>query len=93
MNVSDIIRSLLDKLNQIENDDADILSNNKVQDDNNEKMMPPLQQKHELLKKSVGVESEYDEVDDFDIEKLKKNAGIANTSAIISLSDDEPLEQ
>ena len=68
--------------------------NNKIGDDNNEKMMPPLQQKQELLKKSVGVESEYDEVDDScDIETLKKNAGIQSHSAIISLSDDEPMEQ
>lgn len=90
MNITDILRSLMDKLDQIENSDADVLSNNDVEDDNNEKMMPPLQQKQELLKKAVGVDSEYDEEDcEVDIERLRKNAGIN----IQYLSDDEPLEQ
>lgn len=98
MNASDILRTLLDKLDQIENSDSDVLSNNEVEDNNNEKMMPPLQQKQELLKKAVGVESEYDqecEYDDtydIDIDELRKNAGIQDIS-IHYLSDDEPLEQ
>lgn len=95
MNITDILRTLIDKLEQIENDhdDADVLSNNDVEDNNNEKMMPPLQQKQELLKKAVGVDSEYDDNSDDscepDIERLRKNAGIS----IQYLSDDEPLEQ
>lgn len=52
-------------------------------------MVPPLQQKLEILKKSAGVESHYDQGDD-DLEVIKRNAGI--TTAQQEASDDEPLD-
>ena len=42
-------------------------------------MMPPLQQKHELLKKVAGVDSEYDDEEGCgsgDLDQMKKMAGI-----------------
>lgn len=93
MNISEILRALLDKLDQIENSDADVLSPVNAEPDHQEKMMPPLQQKQELLKKAVGVKSEYDEQDcgcepDFnnELEIMKRNAGI------IFASENDPLE-
>lgn len=64
-------------------------------------MIPPLQLKTELLKKAVGVDSVYDEngpraeevvdSESREIEKLKHNAGIP-VASVMSLSDDEPLD-
>jgi len=59
--------------------------------------IPPLQQKLELLKKSVGVDNYYDEDTDGcacdELDLIKKNAGISpNTTAIMTLSDDEPMD-
>jgi hypothetical protein len=63
MNISEILRALLDKLENIESgtvgDDSQPFDVEPEQ--SKEKMMPPLQQKTELLKKSVGVDSEYDD--------------------------------
>ena len=65
-------------------------------------MIPPLQLKTELLKKSVGVDSVYDEGGSRSdqahdnqekdmIIVLKKNAGVP-TAAVMELSNDEPLD-
>lgn len=46
----------------------------------NDKMVPPLQQKHELLKKVAGVDNEYDreggEQQPDELDRMKKMAGI-----------------
>ena len=52
-------------------------------------MVPPLQQKIELMKKSAGVESAYDEDDE--LATIKKNAGLSPT-AIIDAEEDEPFD-
>ena len=52
-------------------------------------MMTPNQQKLELLKKGVGVESEFDNDDELDA--VKRNAGISPAVVHIA-SDDDPLE-
>ena len=54
-------------------------------------MMTPNQQKLELLKKGVGVESEYDDEGDAELDAVKRNAGISPAVVHIA-SDDEPLE-
>lgn len=53
-------------------------------------MVPPLQAKLELLKKSVGVENVYDDEQSDELAVIKKNAGLAATQ---EASDDEPLDQ
>ena len=55
-------------------------------DDNVGTFIPPLQQKIELLKKSAGVKSEFDPVEDETAST--ENKTIPNQAAI----DDEPLE-
>jgi hypothetical protein len=59
-------------------------------DDNLGIMVPPLQQKIELMKKSAGVASAYDEDPEEDeLATLKRHAGL-NTAVIAD--EDEPLE-
>jgi hypothetical protein len=52
--------------------------------------VPPLQQKIELLKKSVGVNNVFDQDTD-ELEKIKKYAGI-NPVAVDEAGSDEPLD-
>lgn len=54
--------------------------------------VPPLQQKIELLKKSVGMDSVFDHGEEDEIQKLRKAAGIKNTLAQQEAADDEPLD-
>jgi hypothetical protein len=56
------------------------------------KFMPPNQQKIELLKKGVGVESEFDNESDAELDAVKRNAGINPAVVHIASDDDEPLE-
>jgi len=57
------------------------------------KMIAPLQQKLELLKRAVGVENFYDqeESDVDELEKILKIAGVP-TASIFDAGDDEPLD-
>jgi hypothetical protein len=56
-------------------------------------MVPPLQQKLELLKKSVGVANAFDDEscqpDDLDV--VKKNAGLPNVVAIHTSAEDNDI--
>lgn len=61
-------------------------------------MVPPLQQKIELLKKSVGVDNHYDDEESCgcseepdELEIIKQHAGIRPVALHIA-SDDEPLD-
>jgi hypothetical protein len=55
-------------------------------------MVAPLQQKLELLKRAVGVENMYDNVDqDDDLDQILKIAGVP-TATIFDAGDDEPLD-
>jgi hypothetical protein len=60
-----------------------------VDDDAIGVMVPPLQQKIELIKKSEGVKSVYDTQEDDELATLKKHAGL-NTAVIAD--EDEPFE-
>ena len=51
-------------------------------------MVPPLQQKIEILKKSQGIDNIYDEQPD-ELDVIKRNAGIA---VITAAEEDEPFE-
>jgi hypothetical protein len=87
MRAAEVLRKLADKLDQVENSAADVLEPNKAEPcDTDEKFMAPNQQKLELLKKGVGVESEFDEDAD-EVEDIRKNAGVIHVA-----SDDDPLE-
>lgn len=54
-------------------------------------MVPPLQQKIELLKKATGVDNYYDDQESDELELVKQRAGIKPVVLHIA-SDDEPLD-
>jgi hypothetical protein len=93
MKMAELLRQLADRLDQIETGkDADVLGKNNAEPSDAEKFIPPMQQKLELLKKGVGVESVYDDEESKDeLSAIKKNAGIS-PAVIHVASDDEPLE-
>jgi hypothetical protein len=92
MKMAELLRQLADRLDQIETgQDADVLDKQKAEPSDDEKFIPPMQQKLELLKKGVGVESEYDDEGDAELDAVKRNAGISPAVVHIA-SDDEPLE-
>lgn len=54
-------------------------------------MVPPLQQKHELLKKATGVDNDTEQFADDDedeLDQLKKMAGLDNSAAILQIASD-----
>jgi hypothetical protein len=100
MRISDILRKIADGIDseQVEqpsvpNGPAEVEVSADLDDHTEtDTMVPPLQQKIELLKKAVGVDNVYDN-EGFDqpdeLEQIKKNAGIAT---LMIASDDEPLD-
>ena len=93
MKMAELLRQLADRLDQIESGkDADVPDNQNVAEpSDDDKFMPPMQQKLELLKKGVGVESEFDDESEKELNAIKKNAGISPAVVHIA-SDDEPME-
>lgn len=100
MNASELLRKFADLIDQ-HSDDA--VSQKPVftpvEVDNTDDtevttMISPLQQKMELLKKSVGLDNVYDddeEEETDELEIIKRNAGM-NPTAIQFISADEPLD-
>jgi hypothetical protein len=95
MKMADLLRQLADKLDGIDgpNPTAPRQPEQSTDDGSEEQsvMMTPNQQKLELLKKGVGVESEFDDEGSNELDAIKKNAGISPAVVHIA-SDDEPLE-
>jgi hypothetical protein len=91
MKMAELLRQLADRLDSIENDKPAMLDPRSAEPEDDGKFMPPNQQKLELLKKGVGVESEYDDEGDAELDAVKRNAGVS--PAVIHIaSDDDPLE-
>jgi len=103
MKMSDILRDLAELLDQQQVRGADMSQNTTQQRmnlaqvaepelDNNPVMVPPLQAKIEILKKSEGIPNVYDEQgqDTDELAVIKKNAGL--TAAQHEAADDEPLD-
>jgi hypothetical protein len=102
MKMADILRNLADLLDQTQdgNDGAD-LPNNRTQNrldavqvdepelDDNLVMVPPLQAKLEILKKSEGLPNVYDGEGDDELAAIKKNAGL--TAAQHEASEDNDV--
>jgi hypothetical protein len=94
MKMADLLRQLADKLDGIDGPNPAARQPEQSTDDGSEEqpvMMTPNQQKLELLKKGVGVESEFDDEGSNELDAIKKNAGISPAVVHIA-SDDEPLE-
>ena len=99
MNPSDLMRKLADMIDsdgRPENSTAGGVTLLKVvpggiytgehpDETDTETMVPPLQQKMELMKKMAGEESIYGEPED-ELDAIKKNAGL------LGLASDEPFE-
>jgi hypothetical protein len=103
MKMSDILRDLAELMDQQgpETQGADIGQNTTQQRlrtaqvsepelDDNPVMVPPLQAKLEILKKSEGIPNVYDGEGTDELAMIKKNAGI--TAAQQEAADDEPLD-
>ena len=96
MKMSDILRKLADVV------DSQSMSKNSTvsrtrpvdvespEDVEDAVMIPPLQAKLEILKKSEGIPNVYDEDESDELVKIKKNAGL--TAAQHEAADDEPLD-
>ena len=99
MKMAELLRQLADKLDGIESPNSAAPQQPELQqatDDSSEDQsvfMAPNQQKLELLKKGVGVESEFDDEQEGknELTAIKKNAGISPAVVHIA-SDDDPLE-
>ena len=93
--MADLLRQLADKLDGIEGPNSAAPQQTQQTTDGGGEQQPvfmaPNQQKLELLKKGVGVESEFDDEGSNELDAIKKNAGI-NPAVIHAASDDEPLE-
>lgn len=107
MNLTDVIKNFADFLNQVEQgkdtspNQAELTQVDVEHPDNSDSvvMIPPLQQKLELLKKSVGVDSAFDghsageevpsslELDELD--RIKKIAGINLPTAVIQVAGED----
>jgi len=92
MKMAELLRKLADKMDDIESPAGQEVSSKSVQiPDAQPKMLNPQQAKLELLKKGVGVESEYDDESDAELGAIKRNAGIS--PAVIQIAaDDDPME-
>jgi len=84
MKAAEILRKLADLVDVIDGSDAP----EEPTSDELGVMVPPLQQKIEILKKSQGIDNVYDSGSD-DLEAIKRNAGIA---VITAAEEDEPFE-
>jgi hypothetical protein len=86
MRVAEIIRSLIDLLDQVEQGQTGSSPGNRLspvavekpEDCEGEKMIPPLQAKLELLKKASGVDNIYDDDEEGsdELDAIKKLTGI-----------------
>lgn len=93
MKIADILRNLADKMDRIEsgsgNDDMAAVSQPVDDTEPEPTMISPLQQKLEILKKTAGIDSFYDDETD-ELDRIKKLTGI---KAVIQheADDDEPI--
>jgi hypothetical protein len=84
MKTSEILRKLADLVDTVESDGSPQANTT----DELGTMVPPLQQKIEILKKSQGIDNVYDQQAD-ELDQVKKNAGLA---VITTAEEDEPFE-
>jgi hypothetical protein len=96
MKIADLLRGLADKLDSIESGNGTPKQTglNPVGevpggDTDSTKMVPPLQAKLEILKKSEGLPSVYDNEGSDELSAIKKNAGL--TAAQHEASEDNDI--
>ena len=84
MKIAELFKHMIDLLDQEEQAQSQELTPT----DDLSVMVPPLQQKIEILKRSQGIDNVYDEEPD-ELDHIKRNAGIA---VITTAEEDEPFE-
>ena len=97
MKMADVLRNLADKLDGIEGGTDGAPKQNRLTpvgdvpggDTDSATMVPPLQAKLEILKKSEGIPSVYDKEVGDELSAIKKNAGI--TAAQHEASEDNDV--
>jgi hypothetical protein len=97
MKMADILRNLADKLDSIDSGTSDAPKQNRLSpvgdvpggDTDSTTMVPPLQAKLEILKKSEGIPSVYDKDGSDELSAIKKNAGL--TAAQHEASEDNDI--
>jgi hypothetical protein len=97
MKMADILRNLADKLDSIDSGTSDAPKQNRLSpvgdvqggDTDSSIMVPPLQAKLEILKKSEGLPNVYDGEGDDELATIKKNAGL--TAAQHEASEDNDV--
>jgi hypothetical protein len=97
MKMADVLRDIADLIDQKMGGNNSEQQNRlepvqveKPQDEEQPKMVPPLQAKLEILKKSEGLPNVYDGEGRDELAAIKKNAGL--TAAQHEAADDEPLD-
>ena len=85
MKIAELFKHMIDLLDQEEQAQS---QSQETTSDELGTMVPPLQQKIEILKKSQGIDNVYDEQAD-ELDQVKKNAGLA---VITTAEEDEPFE-
>jgi hypothetical protein len=83
MKIAELFKHMIDLLDQEEQ-----AQSQEITPDEPGVMVPPLQQKIEMLKKSQGIENVYDEEPD-ELAHIKRNAGIIS---VVTAEEDEPFE-
>ena len=83
MKIAELFKHMIDLLDQEEQAESQAATS-----DEPGVMVPPLQQKIEMLKKSQGIENVYDEEPD-ELAHIKRNAGIIS---VVTAEEDEPFE-
>ena len=98
MKITDLLRTLADKLDSIEQSNPaepkDFAQPEQDDDEDQAVMVPPLQQKLELLKKAVDVPSAIDQDDNGvpdELDAIRKNAGV-NPAVVHIASDNDPMD-
>ena len=91
MKMAEILRQLADKLDSMSEPMGVVPDQPEQVVTSQPVMMSPLQQKIELLKKGVGVESHFDGEEQNELDVMKRNAGISPAVVHVA-SDDEPVE-
>jgi hypothetical protein len=97
MKMADILRNLADKLDSIDSGTSDAPKQNRLSpvgdvpggDTDSATMVPPLQAKLEILKKSEGLPNVYDSEGSDELSAIKKNAGL--TAAQHEASEDNDV--
>ena len=95
MKIGEVLHALADLVDKLEQDNNSVEQPTTSIEPEEKPMLPPLQQKQELLKRAVEVDNVYDDEyadqthQDSDLNTIKKNAGLM---ASVMHSDDGPMD-